>query len=248
MIKHASYSLLCLVVAATLLMAGSSCQNSANRGQAARNIPSRNPAARYHGIDISSHQGNIDWKKLTADKDLLFVYIKASEGATYSSQHYGFNLTMAHHYGLLVGSYHYLTTTSPIDRQMANFATHAPKGSQDLIPMLDVETRGSWTRSQLIDSVSKMAGLIERHYGVKPMIYSTMGFYNKNLAPHFNKYHLYIGRYSTQEPTINWEGSYTIWQFTENGILPGIEAYVDLCRMSDNAWLDDIVMPPLSTL
>ena len=220
-----------------------SCKQGTDRAKDQREIPPRNAEARYDGIDISSHQGKIDWEKVSSDKDIRFVYIKATEGSTYRSPHYPDNITEARRSGLLVGSYHYLTTTSPIDRQFKNFSTFALKNIQDLIPMLDVEVRGNWSRSQLIDSVAKFCNLVERHYGVKPMLYSTMGFYNKNLTPHFNKYHLYIGRYSNEEPEINWEGKYTIWQYSESGIIPGIDAYVDLCRYHSDGWLDEIVLP-----
>jgi len=230
-----------LLVALCLLCA---CHNT---GDAVSNggpqVAARNLDAPYDGIDISSHQGHIDWDKVSSDENIRFVYIKATEGATYRSPHYGYNVTQAHQHGILVGSYHYLTSTSSVDAQFENFAHFALRTTQDLIPMLDVEVRGNWSRSQLIDSVAKFCTLAERHYGSKPMIYSTMGFYNKNLAPHFNKYPLYIGRYSSKQPVINWEGSYTIWQYSETGIIPGIDAYVDLCRYRQGGWLDEIVLP-----
>ena len=229
-----------LMMAVVVLCA---CRNTAEKPTVAREVPPRNAEARYDGIDISSHQGKIDWAKVSSDKDIRFVYIKATEGATYRSPHYSTNITEARRYGLLVGSYHYITSTSSIDAQFENFTKYALKSIQDLIPMLDVEVRGHWSRSQLIDSVSKFCNLIERHYGVQPMIYSTMGFYNKNLTPHFNNHHLYIGRYSSSEPEINWEGEYTIWQYSETGIIPGIDAYVDLCRYRNDGWLDEILLP-----
>jgi len=219
-----------------------SCQNAENKTSGKRQVAPRNEQARYDGIDISSHQGYIDWKKVSSDKDIRFVYIKATEGSTYRSPHYAHNITQARRYGLLVGSYHYLSSTSTIDEQFENFSTYALKSVQDLIPMLDVESRGGWSRSQLIDSVDKFCELTQRHYGVQPMIYSTMGFYNKNLNPHFNHHHLYIGRYANEEPEINWEGEYTIWQYSETGIIPGIDAYVDLCRYRKDGWLDDILL------
>ena len=58
-----------------------------------------------------------------------------------------------------------------------------------------------------------------------------------------NKHKLYIGRYSNSEPEINWEGEYTIWQYSENGIIPGIDAYVDLCRFRKDGWLEEILLP-----
>ena len=237
--RQASPLLATLLVAALFV----SCKQETGKSEGSRAIPARNPEARYDGIDISSHQGTIDWEKVSSDKDIRFVYIKATEGSTYRSPHYPDNITNARRSGLLVGSYHYLTTTSSIERQFKNFSTFALRSIQDLIPMLDVELRGDWSRSQLIDSVAKFCRLTEQHYGVKPMIYSTMGFYNKNLTPHFNKYHLYIGRYSNMEPEINWDGEYTIWQYSESGIIPGIDAYVDLCRYRSDGWLDEILLP-----
>ena len=219
------------------------CQGNNKKASRRSGIPARSQDAKYNGIDISSHQGYIDWAKVSSDKDINFVYIKATEGATYHSPHYPHNITQARRHGLLVGSYHYLSSSSSIDEQFNNFSKYALKSAQDLIPMLDVEVRGDWSRSQLIDSVNKFCHLVENLYGVQPMIYSTMGFYNKNLAPSFNKHLLYIGRYSNEEPEINWEGEYTIWQYSETGIIPGIDAYVDLCRFHKDNWLEDILLP-----
>lgn len=246
MIKLSRHSLCrCNVVVITLLALALfvSCKETGKASRHGVTVPPRNAEAKYDGIDISSYQGFIDWAKVSSDKDIRFVYIKATEGATYRSPHYAHNVTQARRHGLLVGSYHYLTSTSTIDEQFENFSKFALKSVQDLIPMLDVEVRGDWSRSQLIDSVDKFCQLVEDVYGVQPMIYSTMGFYNKNLTPHFNKHHLYIGRYSNSEPEINWEGEYTIWQYSETGIIPGIDAYVDLCRYRRDGWLEEIILP-----
>ena len=240
---HYRRSLPALLAILLLAIMATACQTGGNGDAARRSLEPRNEQAKYDGIDISSYQGYIDWKKVSSDKDIRFVYIKATEGATYRSPHYAHNLTQARRHGLLVGSYHYLTSTSTIDAQFENFSTFALKPVQDLIPMLDVEVRGNWSRSQLIDSVDKFCNLVEDLYGVQPMIYSTMGFYNKNLTPHFNKHHLYIGRYANIEPEINWEGEYTIWQYSETGIIPGIDAYVDLCRYRKDGWIDEILLP-----
>ena len=107
-------ALLVAPLVATMLF---SCKQGTDKSKDQREIPPRNAEARYDGIDISSHQGKIDWEKVSSDKDIRFVYIKATEGSTYCSPHYPDNITEARSSGLLVGSYHYLTTTSPIDRQ-----------------------------------------------------------------------------------------------------------------------------------
>lgn len=229
-----------LPVVVVLLVVACSPENTSKR--TSRHIAPRDSTAPYDGIDISSHQGDINWDKVGNDKNIRFAYIKATEGETYCSPHYRYNLKGAQAQGILVGSYHYFTTTATVQKQFDNFTRQVPPDTQDLIPMIDVEDRGTWTRRQLIDSVALFASKLEDLYGVKPMIYSTLDFYNKNLAPQFNKYPLYLGRYSSSRPKINWAGRYTVWQFTENGIIPGIDAYVDLCHYRSDGWLDEIAL------
>ena len=197
----------------------------------------------YQGIDVSSHQRVIDWDSVSTDSSITFVYIKATEGATYRSPHYSDNLHGARRHGLKAGSYHFLRSTSTIAAQFRNFIATAKRDEQDLVPMIDVETRGTWSRQQLIDSLGMLATLMEDYYGVRPMIYSTMSFYNRNLSPYFNNYPLYIGRYSNKSPEISWNGRYTIWQFSETGKVPGIGTDVDLCRFSPTTGLSDITLP-----
>jgi lysozyme len=238
-------ALILFSIAALLLIA--SCGGKTKAVYAKRPVAPRDTAAPYDGIDVSSHQGNINWDLVSADNNIRFVYIKATEGATYHSPHYSRNVKMARSHGILIGSYHYLTSTSSIQSQFQNFVSLASSDSQDLVPMIDIEHRGEWSRRQLIDSVAEFARLLQDYFGVQPMIYSTMTFYNANLAPYFNKYPLYIGRYSKHEPQVSWDGKYTVWQFSEKGIIPGIDAYVDLCHYHKGAWLDEIEIPKSTT-
>lgn len=232
-------------LAATLLpwlTSGLTACTNKTHDHSSRTIQPRRDGALIDGIDVSSHQGEINWVKVTANDDIRFAYIKATEGATYQSRHYSYNIRQARENGLMVGSYHYLTSSSYIRDQFKNFISLMSSEQQDLIPMIDIEERATWSRSQLIDSLSLMAELLEQHFKKKPMIYSTMDFYNQNLSPQFNKYPLYIGRYSGSKPEISWEGDYTVWQFSENGIVAGINAYVDQCRFHPNHDIVDLLL------
>ena len=179
----------------------------------------------YQGIDVSNHQGKIDWSLVSQDENIKFVYMKATEGATYTDKSYARNISEARKNGLKVGSYHYLRNTSSIHAQFKNFTKVANKNIQDLIPMVDVEDSISK------DSILLFCNLLEKHYGKKPAIYGTNRSYNSFCAPNFNTYILMIGRYGENRPIITGEGHYSIWQYSEKGIIKGIEKPVDLDKI-----------------
>ncbi len=86
-----------------------------------------------------------------------------------------------------------------------------------------------------------MLTLLEDYYGKRPIIYGTMRSYNTLLAPDFNDYPLYIGRFGINEPEVN-DGDYTVWQFSEKGHIDGIPKNVDLCRFHKGMTIDDITL------
>ena len=70
-----------------------------------------------HGIDISHHQGDIDWEELR-DKGLInetpirFIMIKATEGATTVDENFKENFYQAREYGFTRGAYHFYSVYS----------------------------------------------------------------------------------------------------------------------------------------
>ena len=196
----------------------------------------------YDGIDVSSYQKDIDWSTTAADRNIKFVYVKATEGATFTSNHYRRNIENARRYGVRVGSYHFLRTGSSIRSQFENFVSVVKKEEQDLIPLIDVEYRRGWTNQQLRDSVKLFADLLEEYYGCRPMIYTSSSFFNSYLAPDFVNYPLFIARYSKTRPQLTHGAKWILWQFSERGRIQGIDAYVDLCRFNTGCSLNDIMM------
>lgn len=196
----------------------------------------------YDGIDISDHQKRIDWPEVAKDKNIKYVYIKATEGATYVSNLYRYNLENAHKHGIKVGSYHFLRTGSRIRDQFDNFKRVVKKSEQDLLPVIDVEVRQGWTNQQLRDSVKLFADLVEESYGCRPLIYTSSSFYDNILGRSFNIYPLFIARYSASEPTLKSGNDWIMWQFSERGRIRGISTNVDLSRFNKGRSLADISM------
>ena len=190
------------------------------------------PSLIYDGIDVSSYQKDIDWSATARDKKIKFVYVKATEGATYTSRHYTYNMENARKHGIKVGSYHFFRTGSRVKDQFENFKRSVKKSDQDLIPLIDVETRQGWTAQQLRDSVKLFADLVEDYYGCRPMIYTSSSFFNNLLGTAFADYPLFIARYA----------KWTLWQFSEKGRISGIDHPVDLCRFNKGCTVRDILI------
>ena len=202
-------------------------------------IIGQNKEQESFGIDVSHHNGKINWKQVP---DVDFVYVKATEGATYVDPMYKQNIKGARAKKLRVGAYHYFRTTSSVQKQFENYRLHVKKSDIDLIPMVDVEECRKWSTVQFQDSLMRFIQLVKSHYGKSPMIYSVDTFYNRYCAPRFNNFHLMIGRYGINEPVIKGKGTYTIWQKSQAGKLPGIPKKVDIDVLCKEVLIDDILL------
>lgn len=184
------------------------------------------------GIDVSHHQGDINWEKVRKSQPkLAFVYVKCTEGKSYVDPRFKANVEGASSQGYKVGAYHYFRMTSSAHDQFDNFKNQMDAVQIDLIPMVDVERDDGKPRKELQDSLRVLLNLLEKQYGKRPMIYGTNRSYNEFCAPEFNHYPLYIGRYGKNKPVITGPSHYTIWQYSENARIPGIPKTVDMCRM-----------------
>src|SRR6185436_12304579 len=61
------------------------------------------------GLDVSSHQGKIDWKKVAETNHYKFVFIKATEGHDFIDDNFEYNWKNAKENGFLVGAYHFFS-------------------------------------------------------------------------------------------------------------------------------------------
>ena len=196
----------------------------------------------YDGIDVSHYQGNIDWEMVASDKNIKFVYIKASEGITISPKHYHLNIKEIRQAGIPVGAYHFFHPDISVQRQFDNFTKQVKKEDQDLVPLIDVETPGKVPKKAVADSVKKFSDMLEKHYGCRPMIYTGSDFYNNYLSHKFSKYPLFIARYSTAKPVLKDGAKWVLWQFTEKGKVAGIKDKVDMSRFNKGFGLANIMM------
>ena len=185
-----------------------------------------------HGIDVSHHQGEIDWEVLRnngmIDKyPVRFVMIKATEGASNVDKRFEENFRQAREYGFVRGAYHFWSTTSTGRAQAEHFMRNVKLEEGDLPPVLDVERKSkNQTPVQFKASVLTWLRLVEKHYGVKPIIYTYYKFKTAYLSDSvFDAYPYWIAHYYVDK--IEYKGKWKFWQHTDCGRLPGIKGFVD---------------------
>ena len=183
------------------------------------------------GIDISRYQGTIDWQKVKEDmiggSAIQFVFIKATEGVSIFDPHFNDNFYKVREHGLLRGAYHFFTPSEDGEKQAAHFLRQVHLEEGDLPPVLDVEEIGRLSVAELRREVLDWLKIVEKHYGVKPIIYSGYSFKKKYLStPEFYDYPFWIAHYYREKLT--YSGSWMFWQHTDLGGVKGINGDVDL--------------------
>ncbi len=185
-----------------------------------------------HGIDLSHYQGDVGWDVLGENTKVNYVYLKATEGGNKVDDRYARNIRLARQNGLFVGSYHYFRPATPLRAQFENFTAQCRPDQQDLIPMIDIETRGGLTADAFLDSLKTFLVMIEDYYRVKPLIYTGANFYDKYLSwGMLREYKLMIAQYTDFEPMLVDNRSATIWQYTGHGALRGVSGNIDKSRL-----------------
>ena len=185
-----------------------------------------------HGIDVSHHQGKINWQKLK-DQGMIdkfpvrFVMIKATEGASRIDPNFKENFFQARENGFTRGAYHFYSIYSSAEKQAEFFIKNVKLEKGDLPPVLDVEHKPkNQTDEEFVISIRKWLDIVENHYGVKPIIYTYYKFKTRYLNDSvFDDYPYWIAHYYVDK--VEYEGAWKFWQHTDAGRLPGIKGRVD---------------------
>ena len=99
---------------------------------------------------------------------------------------------------------------------------------RDLPPVLDIETmHAGCSKEELSRKALVWLQAVEKHYGRKPIVYTSDSFARDILSPDITAhYPMWIARYNKKEPRFT---GWTMWQFTEEAVVYGANGgYVDL--------------------
>lgn len=203
---------------------------------------------RLFGIDVSRHQGSIDWARVKA-AGVNYCFIKATEGSSWKDNRFDFNWGECQDHGIIRGAYHFFRPNAPISRQVDNLVSSVGKLEKgDLPPVLDAEVPQSWRRFSLkkrIAMVEDWMKGVEDGLGIQPILYLSPSFADDIMqnAAEMEKYMLWLAHYTrNSNPRVPrpWSSDgWTFWQYSETGRVDGITANtVDLNRFQGS--LEDL--------
>jgi GH25 family lysozyme M1 (1,4-beta-N-acetylmuramidase) len=201
------------------------------------------------GIDVSKWQGVIDWPMVRA-AGKRFAITKATEGIGYEDGKYDANKAGAMGNGIKFGAYHFARpdlngTLAGAVGEADWFVDTAGYEAGMIVPTLDLERTGGKSDTALIAWTKAWVGRVDERLGVKPMIYASPNFWQTNMSNTTwfadNGYDvLWVAHWGVGSPSVpgnNWGGkSWTFWQYTSDGIVPGISGRVDLDRYRLDSW------------
>ena len=192
------------------------------------------------GIDVSHHQGTIDWSRVAAD-DVAFVFMKATEGGDHRDREFNRNLAGALEAGLAVGAYHFFTFCRPGADQAANFLATVPHGATTLPPVVDLEYGGNCARrptgAELRAELDAFLAPVEARFGREVLYYATETFladYGHAIADR----PLWRRAIARQLTTSDW----IVWQYHNAGTVDGVTGPVDLNVL--NGGLPELIADP----
>ena len=182
------------------------------------------------GFDVSHHQGDIQWKKISP-KEFQFIYLKATEGGDFKDRKFQENWLQAREQGFLVGAYHFYRLCRDGEIQAQNFIATVPNKPDALPPVIDLEYDtnciNTYTKEQLLEEIQVMHDRLYQHYGKQPIFYISKSFYNIILAGQFSKTPLWVREYQGK-PNLKGNPQWLFWQQTNQGSIQGIAKVVDL--------------------
>ena len=201
------------------------------------------------GVDVSSYQADIDMDKLK-EQNIKFIYIKATEGSTTQDERFAENWKNAKEADLLSGAYHFFSYDSEGKTQAKNFIKTVGKDLKGrLLPVVDVEYYGDKEdnppeKADVIRELKIFLDMLEKKYGVKPVIYTRADLYDKYLKGEFDEYKKWMSSLYTPL-SWNYKDDWYIWQYLNKGELEGYtggEKYIDLNIVNTDKKLEDLIV------
>lgn len=185
------------------------------------------------GVDISHHNRDVDLPVLAKNVD--FIYMKATEGATFVSSAYERRAEELKALDIPWGAYHYYRVNTSPSVQANHFLKYVDVNS-GLPPVLDIEGINNNIKPHHRKDLLTFLRLVEAKTKIKPILYTGYYFAKDEFRPteEFAKYDLWLPWYRNDFAGVKvpkpWD-KITIWQYTETGTIKGVNGKVDVNKV-----------------
>jgi GH25 family lysozyme M1 (1,4-beta-N-acetylmuramidase) len=192
------------------------------------------------GIDVSSHQGSVDWGAVRAAGE-DFAFVRSGVGNSSPDNTFAAHYDRAKAAGLIPGAYHAADPdlgANDAVREAQWFASRLgtrTKGDGELPAALDLELNANnLSQAQLRAWTQDFLDELERLTGKKPIIYTSPAFWESQLgdASTFSSNPLWIAHYDSSPRIPRGWSRYTFWQYTATGSVSGVSGAVDRNRFN----------------
>ena len=193
------------------------------------------------GIDVSNFQGTIDWNQVKA-AGIEFAILKV--GPVYGKPDSTFerNATECERLGIPYGVYYYSYARSvadankEADRTLAWLGGHYPS-----LPIYyDLEDNyilqdPNFSKDKLAQIAQTFCNRMEA-VGFKSGIYANLNWFNNYLnSPSLNGYDHWVAQYNWR---CDYAGSYSFWQYSSRGNVPGVNGSCDMNYCFNGSYLN----------
>jgi GH25 family lysozyme M1 (1,4-beta-N-acetylmuramidase) len=203
---------------------------STPKSAAAQATPAMAPAASVYGIDVSGHQGNVNWPaQWNAGK--RFVWVKATESITYRNPYFAQQYNGSYNQGFIRGAYHFALPDRSTGAAQANYFSNNGGGwsgdGRTLPGALDMEynpygpTCYGKSQAAMAAWIRDFSNTYKARWNKYPAIYTSTSWWSQcvgnNSFAATNP--LWVARYASAPGTLpyNW-GFYTVWQYSSSPI------------------------------
>lgn len=185
------------------------------------------------GVDVSNNNGPVDWQKAAGD-GVRFAWVKATEGRTFNDSYLARNLAGARQHNVKVGTYHFARPDSNTPEAEADHflsVYHVYWG--DLLPVLDLETRGL-SQAAMTTWAKRWMSLVQQGLHCDVVLYTYPYFLRDNLdASRLAGTKLWYADYTGKPGKFNYlsftKGMQVVaQQYTSAGTVGGVSGHCDL--------------------
>ena len=185
----------------------------------------------YQGIDVSKHQGYIDWQQVK-NAGIDFAIIRCGYGRNTASQddvRWEYNVSSCESLGIPYGVYLYshADTSSEIDGEVQH-VLRLLKGHKPTLPVyIDIEENKQFALGgAVLSEFAKRFCSRIKSAGYKSGLYTSTSHWNAYFGTFaaLPSYYHWVAQYNT---SCTYSGRYETWQYSNTGRVSGISGNVD---------------------